>query len=319
MPAPTRSDSIAKLGHVAARTPDLEESLWFFRDVLQFKVVEETADEAYLRGMRDWEHHTLALREASTPGVDHVGWRTTSPEALDRLADRFEDRDGFDVEHVPAGTEPGQGDAIRIDAFGHPYEFYYDVEKPDPPQGERSKLHNRVYSQSEGGPFAPRRIDHAHVQDDRPSEHVEWFESLGFGVNERFRGSDDQLWGWWLSVTAIPHDIAVHRNEPGEPAQFHHVAFHVDSIHDLWQAADVLREHGLKPAGGPGRHAITAGDFLYVSDPASGLGVEFFAGPGYLNFEPDWDPIEWTVDDIGGEDDHQWIGVGPDWDGMPYE
>jgi catechol 2,3-dioxygenase len=46
--------------------------------------------------------------------------------------------------------------------------------------------------------------------------------------------------------------------------------------------------------------------------------VEFFAGPGYLNFEPDWETIEWTADEIGGATDHQWIGHGPEWSGIPY-
>lgn len=124
--------------------------------------------------------------------------------------------------------------------------------------------------------------------------------------------------GLALSVTALPHDIAVHREPAGTEAAFHHVSYHLDSLQDLWAAADVLAEHGVPPDGGPGRHAITRADFLYVSDPASGLRVEFFAGPGYLNFEPDWEPIEWTEEDIGGETDHQWIGRGPEWDGLPY-
>jgi len=309
---------IAKLGHVVAHTPDIEESIWFFRDVLGFKLTERTDDGAYFRGLRDWEHHTLAVLDTGETGVDHIAFRTSSPEALDDLAEQFE-ADGDDVTYVDAGEEPGQGEAIRVEKYGHPYEFYYDVEKPDAPKGQRSRLKNRVYSEAAGNRIAPRRIDHTHVQDSVSPAHAEWLQdALGFQVNEQYRTNDDELWGWWFSVTPLPHDIAIHRLPEGEAPMFDHVSFHLDSLQDLWEAANVLAEHGIEPDGGPGKHAITSADFLYVSDPASGLCVEFFAGPGYLNFEPDWEPIEWTEDEIGGETSHQWIGEGPGWEGLAY-
>lgn len=309
---------IAKLGHVAAETPDLDESLSFLVGVLGLKLTERTDGVAYLRGMRDWEHHTLRLEETGRATVDHVAWRTRSPEALDELADGFESA-GVGFERVAADAVTGHGEALRVERFGHPYEFYYDAEKPPAPEGERSRLGNRVYSEATASGAAPRRIDHVHLQGPNAADHVAWLrDGLGFGVNERYR-SGDQLWGWWLSVTPLPHDVAVHRNAADEPPEFHHVAYHVDGIDDLWRTADALREVGIAADGGPGRHAITGADFLYVRDPASGLGVELFAGPGYLNFEPDWEPVEWTDGEIGGEDDHQWIGQGPGWGGRAYE
>lgn len=312
------SSPIAKLGHVAASTPDLEESLWFFRDVLGFNVTERVDGVAYLRGMRDWEHHTLSLAEADRAGVDHVAFRTRDAEALEELASTFE-AEGTEVTRVAAGEERGQGEAIRVEKFGHPYEFYYDVEKPDAPADQRSKLHNRLYSEAGANRIAPRRIDHVHLQDAVSPDHAAWLgDVLGFETRERYRGDDGELWGWWMAVTALPHDIAIHRETAGTDASFHHVSYHVDDFDDLWDAADVLAEHGIAPDGGPGRHAITQADFLYVSDPASGIRVELFAGPGYLNFEPDWEPIEWTADEIGGATDHQWIGRGPEWVGLPY-
>ena len=309
---------VAKLGHVATHTPDLDESVWFFRDVLGLKLVERTDGVAYLRGIRDRDHHTLSVIESGQTGVDHIGFRTTSREALDGLAEGFE-ADGEDVTYVDDDEEAGQGEAVRVDKFGHPYEFYYDVEKPAPPKAERSRLRNRVYSESAGNRISPRRIDHAHVQDARSPAHAAWLqEALGFGVNEQYRMDDGELWGWWLSVTPLPHDLAVHRLEAGADPMFDHLSYHVDHLQDLWTAADVLAEHGIEPDGGPGKHAITSADFLYVSDPASDLCIELFAGPGYLNFEPDWDPVEWTEDEIGGETSHQWIGEGPGWAGLAY-
>jgi len=318
-----RQSPVAKLGHVAAHTPDLEESLWFFRDVMGFKVTEIVDDTAYLRGMRDWEHHTLTLTESGQTGVDHFAFRTESPEALTKLESQFE-AEGTDITHVDAGEEPGQGEAIRVEKFGHPYEFYYDVEKPKAPADQRSGLLNRNYSETTGNRVAPRRIDHLHVNDpgQLADDHVEWLrETMNFQLNERYQKDDGEYWGWWFAVTPLPHDIAIHREEEGDPTQFHHVAFHLDSLQDLWTAADICSEEGLEinnRSNGPAMHAITRADCMYVKDPASQLRLELFAGPGYLNFEPDWEPIEWKESEVGGATNHQWHGGGPTWDGIDY-
>lgn len=318
-----RDSPLAKLGHVAAYTPDLEESLWFFRDVMGLKVTEHDGESAYLRGMRDWEHHTLRLIESDRNGVDHFAFRTESAAALEDLEEQLA-AEGEDVTHIPADAQKGHGAAIRVEKFGHPYEFYWDVEKPDAPEGQRSGLHNRVYSESVGNRIAPRRIDHIHVNDPgaNADDHAEWLEDdLSFQLNERYRKEDDDLWGWWLAVTPLPHDIAIHREPADEPTQFHHIAYHLDSLQDLWTAGDICSEHGLEinnRSNGPAMHAITRADCMYVKDPASELRIELFAGPGYLNFEPDWEPIEWHEESLGGATNHQWHGGGPTWDGIDY-
>lgn len=46
--------SIAKLGHVALVTPDMERSLWFWSEVVGLEEVQRTGDAAYLRGGLDY-------------------------------------------------------------------------------------------------------------------------------------------------------------------------------------------------------------------------------------------------------------------------
>lgn len=41
---------IAKLGHVSSVTPDLEKSLWFFRDAIGLEVTERSASTRVLAG-----------------------------------------------------------------------------------------------------------------------------------------------------------------------------------------------------------------------------------------------------------------------------
>ncbi|MFB6252173.1 MAG: VOC family protein [Halobellus sp.] len=318
-----RQSPVAKLGHVAAHTPDLDESVWFFNEVMGFQITERDGDTAYLRGMRDWEHHTLSLTESGQTGIDHFAFRTESEEALHDLEAQLRD-EGEEVTHVQAGTENGIGDAIRVNKFGHEYEFYWDVEKPRAPEDKRSGLLNRNYSESVANRIAPRRIDHIHVNDpgQKAFDHDEWLrEKMHFQLNERYTDKDGEHWGFWYAVTPLPHDIAIHREAPDDPTQFHHVAYHLDSLQDLWTAADICSEHGIEinnRSNGPAMHAITRAACMYVKDPASNLRLELFAGPGYLNFEPDWEPIEWQEESLGGPTNHQWHGGGPTWDGIDY-
>jgi len=104
--------------------------------------------------------------------------------------------------------------------------------------------------------------------------------------------------GGWMSVTPLVHDIAV-MAAPHAPtsARFHHVAYWLDNAQDVLRACDILREYGIIPDQGPGKHGVSQALFTYVKDPGSGHRVELFSN-GYLIFEPDWEPIEWTEDEF---------------------
>lgn len=309
--------SLAKLGHVAFETPDLEESLWFFSDLMGLQVVERTDDTAYLCGFRDHEHHTMSLTEGSKGGVDHIGWRTADAASLEGFAEQIESF-GLDVERLDPNPEVGVGGSIRFDApTGHPWEFYWEVDKPQAPEDVRSSIPMRRYSPEAANRVYPQRIDHIHVQDPEAEKHASFLqEELGFGLNEAFKKPDGNIWGWWMAVTALPHDIGIHQLDVEEP-QFHHISYHLDHLQDLWDAADVMREHNIEIDAGPGKHAITNANYLYVKDPASRIRIELFAGPGYLNFEPDWETVIWE-EEIGTESDHQWFGDQYDAEGVPY-
>ena len=308
---------IAKTGHVAFTTPDLEESTWFFEEVMGLQETERTDDAVYLRGLRDWEHHTMSLREGSEGGVEHIAWRTQEPEHVEAFGKRFEEQ-GLEVEWLDPGEVHAVGEAALVQVPGdHPYLFYYDVEKPKPPKEARSKLRNRGYSPEVANRVACRRIDHVHVLDPDGLPLADFMEEeMGFGTNERYQSEDGTYWGWWMATTALPHDIGIHKNDDGP--SFHHISYHVDHLRDLWDAADICREHGIAPDGGPGKHAITNADYFYVMDPGSDIRIELFAGPGYLNFEPDWETVDWVKGEIGTELDHQWIGTQYSEQSIPY-
>ena len=296
---------LARLGHVALVTPDLEQSLEFFDRVVGLEVVERSKTEAYLRAWGDFEHHTLALLAGDRGVVDHVGWRTRSPEDVDGLAAALTER-GVAVTRVPAGTERGQGDAIRFHTPGGlPYEIYYDVEKrpADPARPPAMKTNSgRVWDHG----ISPRRVDHVNFVLPDVAAEQQWSEStFGFKTREYVRLDDGMIHAAWLSVTALAHDLALGRGPNPGDVGFHHVAYYLDNASDVLRAAEIYAEHGIQPDHGPGRHAISQAVCIYARDPGSGHRLELYSG-SYLVLDPDWEPVEWTSADY-----RQWWGAEP--------
>lgn len=301
------SAEIAKLGHVSVITPNLEKSLWFFRDVVGLEEVDHQEDTAFLKAWGDFEHHTLSLSPGLQAGVEHIGWRAKHPEDVDIFAKQFKAR-GMEVQEIEAGEEKGQGRAIRFQIPGdYPFEIYYDVEKPSAPDHKRSRLKSNVYRAWDHG-ISPRRIDHVNLHTTDAAKSHRWLkEEMGFKMREYIKLNNGVVAGGWMSVTPLVHDIAVMKDRKGQPSRFHHIAYFTDNFQDILRAADILREHDVSIDSGPGRHGISQAFFLYVRDPGSGLRIELFSG-SYLIFDPDWEPIEWREHEL--DKGLTWWGAG---------
>lgn len=311
------SPQLARLGHVALETPDLEESLAYFRDAVGLEEVDRDGETVYLRAVDEHDHHSLSLTEADEAGIDHVGWQTEDRESLSGFADKLEE-EGVTVDWVDADAEAGQGEAIRFEApHGHQFEFYAEMEKPDPPADRRSKLKNKVYSTAENHPTAPYRIDHVQIWDPNAKESAEWMQDvLGFQCQEYFDNADGSRWGTFLSACRVKIDLAIIQlsDESAQPG-VHHAAYKVHTAEDLFEAKGVMNELGV-PTDGFGQHAISRGKFLYTRDPASGHRIEFSAG-GYLTLDPHWEPVAWNEEEVEDEG-NQWVGQIDSRDAVDY-
>jgi catechol 2,3-dioxygenase len=259
---------------------------------------EEVNGTHYLRAAGDFEHHTLSLTAGDRARVDHIGWRTKRPEDVEGFAKLLEEA-GTKVEWIEAGIEAGQGRSIRFELPSkHPFEIYFEMEKPGAPKEIKSVLKNQAYRAWRKG-ISPRRIDHVNVATTLdPSGIQQWLsEKLGFKLREYIKVKNGPVVSGWMSVTPLVHDIAVMSDTTNAgPNRLHHLAYWLDSGQDILRAADILKENGIEFVG-PGKHGITQAVYLYVKDPGSGHRVELFTG-SYLIFEPDWEPIEWTEEDM---------------------
>ena len=111
-----------------------------------------------------------------------------------------------------------------------------------------------------------------------------------------YLSNDDGILAGWLRVTPLVHDVALIKKEVlPTPARLHHISYWLNDSQDILRAADILKENGLQFIG-PGKHGVSQAIYLYVMDPGSGCRVELFSG-GYLIFEPDWEPVEWTMEE----------------------
>ncbi len=296
---------LAKLGHVALVTPDIERSFSFFHDVLGLEESGRRGDTIFLRAWGDFEHHSLSLSPGPEAYVEHIAWRARRAEDVEGFRGRLREA-GLSVQSLEAGAEEAQGPAIRFDVpGGQTFEIYYEMQKALAPPEQRSRLRNQVSRSSSRG-ISPRRIDHVNVRVPNPAALHEWLvDNLGFKVRERIRLNNGTVPAAWLSVTPFVHDIAVNIEKSGRLGRFHHLAFWMDERQDILRAADILRENDVKIDAGPGKHGISQAFYLYFRDPGSGLRIELFSG-GYLILEPDWAPIEWPEDSL--EEGLTWWG-----------
>ena len=63
---------IAHLGHIELLTPNPDDSLWYFIELLGMEQVHWERQSAYLRGYGDYATTTLKLTESDAAGVGHI-------------------------------------------------------------------------------------------------------------------------------------------------------------------------------------------------------------------------------------------------------
>lgn len=291
---------IAHAGSIDLGTPDLARSVAFFRDLLGMEVVAQENGVAYLRGYQELVHHSLVLTQQDEAKVNSYSFRVQRPQDVELYKEELEANE-IEVLEIPSGHEVGRGTAIRflVPWSEHPFEFYYDIEKPAAPEELRSRLPS---SSSTRRGLGARRIDHFNIQTSPGTinQAEAWLQEwMGLKRREYVMMPDhpSTLMASWLSVSNQMHDVAVGVNRDEKNGQLHHVAFNLENYHDVLTAADRIRDLDISYGVGPGKHGIGQAMYLYIHDPGSDHRIELYSG-GYLVFDPDWEPIEWKGPDI---------------------
>jgi catechol 2,3-dioxygenase len=285
---------LSVLSHVELLTPKLEESVAFARDMLGLFVVAEQGDSVYLRCWGDYYAYSLILTEAPEPGLGHGAWRTWSAEQLD-IAVASVEASGMTGQWIESSL--GHGRAYRFTGpGGHPTELFWDVDRAVAPPEEESPYPERPQRTGSHG-VRVRLLDHMTVTTPDVKETMYWHrDALDFRLMAAVEGEPGSPWFFGIATNnEKSHDYGFILDPDGIPGRLHHVAFWLETEHELNEAARFLVEHGHSLDYGPGQHGIGEQNFLYFRDPA-GLRYELNSG-GYRNYVPDWEPAIWRFED----------------------
>lgn len=288
----TEKPIIAQLAHAELYTPKMEESLWFFINVLGLSEVETRGDSVYLRAYEDMYHHSLKLTEAEEPGLGHMGWRVSSPEALEKGVGKLE----------AAGLGEGwsDGDVGHGESYlfttpdGHKGEIFWEVDYYKVDSEERSLLKSRPQRRPLRG-VPVKRLDHINLLSSDVKTNQEFMrDTFGFNLREIKIGHEEEQVGTWLSVSNLVHEVGIMRDATGSKGRLHHLAFWYGYPQHIIDLADTCADYGIEVEMGPGKHGTTQAYFLYVFEPG-GNRIELFGDTGYLIFDPDWETVVWDV------------------------
>ncbi len=286
---------VAHLGHVEMYTDKFDESLDFFTRIFGLTVSGQDENSAYLRAWDDYEFHSLKLTRSDTTGVGHIGYRVSSPEALERRVAAIEASKFKSLGWVEGDL--GHGRAYRFeDPFGHVFELYWDTNKYQHGEADKPALKNNA-SKFHATGACPRRLDHLNLLSEDVSLFKDFMQTcLGSRVTEYIELDNGRLGGCWFTVNNKTYDLACTEEHGGGNARLHHVTYASDQREDILRAADIFLENGVHIETGPHKHAIQNTFFLYVWEPA-GNRVELANAGARLILDPDWQPVKWTEAD----------------------
>jgi catechol 2,3-dioxygenase len=283
-----------------------EETVRFFHDLLGMEISHREGQSVYLRAYEDFYQYTLKVTEAPQAGLEQITWRASSREALERRVKAIEASgcgEGWrerDYAHGPAY-------AFRS-PDGHRMKVLWELDYFKAPDDLHSKLRNRPSKRPLRG-VPVRRIDHVNVMVSDVARNRQFLmDVLTFRLREQKIGEGGIEVGAWLSVNALVHDIAIMRDATGSCGRFHHIAYWYGAQQHLLDIADIFSERDVRIEGGPGKHGVTQGYYLYCFEPG-GNRVELFGDTGYLIFDPDWQTVVWNVaNEVDLEKSSIWFG-----------
>ena len=283
--------SIMRIGRAELRVLNLEESINYYTNIIGLELVGRSEGRAYLKAWDEYDHHSLVLQEADSPGLDHFAFKVQMKRILSIT------KDGSSNSVVQLNGFPRELDLLREKRFAlrcqqdTKWNFITTFNKWVRQTGT---LNPHPFPDVASG-MAPHRLDHVLLTGEDVKSVTRLFtEALGIFQSEKIETLDgeDMVGSFMHAQNGKPHDIAFIK---GPDNKLHHAAFKVDNWYDVLKAADLLARYDVPIEVSPTRHAITRAETTYFFDP-SGNRNEAYSG-GYITY-PDFPTITWTEDKI---------------------
>jgi len=285
---------VLRPGFVQLRVMDMDAAVKHYRDMLGLNLVTTAPDgRVYFKAHDEFDHHSIVLREADSPGMDCMGFKVSDEKCLDKFKSDLEQQ-GLPVSEIEAGEQLNTGRRVRFIApTGHSIDLYCDMELSEAgPMVDQPD----IYVDPPRG-MAAIRMDHCLLYggDIDATERV-FIDILGFKRSEFIHapGNPEETIAIFITCSNKAHDLALVRHD--EDNKLHHVSFLVEDWAAIGHAADLMARFNIPVDIGPTRHGITRGKTIYFWDP-SGNRNEVFAG-GY-DFYPDNPVRHWSAENVG--------------------
>ena len=249
-----KSPWISALRSVALTVPDLAAAEIFYTQTWGLVLAEKSQGVAYFRGSGH-DHHLLALHEAAgTPQLRLVTLRARSAKALEEIAQAAQAAGGV-VERTGAALDPAGGNVLVIrDPDGRRIEIVH---------GDAQRANDAPTPQDQ-----PIRLAHAVLNSHAVEKTRQFFEqALGFVLADRTRIMA------FMNCDNDHHSIALGDTDNDA---LNHVAFLMPTLDAVMRGGGRLKDKGLPPQWGPGRHGPGHNAFNYFVDPF-GIVIEYTA------------------------------------------
>ncbi len=250
-----KSPWISGLRSVAMTVPDLAAAEAFYTQTWRLAVAGRADGVLYLRGSGG-DHHLLALRGGSgTPQLLKVTLRARTAAALEAVARAATAAGGVVEQPVAPAVDPAGGMALVIrDADGRRLEIVH---------GDTRRVADDPLP-----PDQPVRLAHAVLNCHAVESTREFFEkALGFVLADRTRIMA------FMNCDADHHSIALGDTDNDA---LNHIAFLMPTLDAVMRGGGRMKDAGMPPQWGPGRHGPGDNAFNYFVDPF-GIVVEYTA------------------------------------------
>ena len=240
-----------------------------------------TAQDGSTVVIRSKDDSQLPPTSESGSTLRHVTYGVDSAETL------------VELERVLSGRTSGSIDADgtlhATDPLGNAIAFRVSRRRPvrapelkfnTPGRPDRLNTRGRFHENAR-----PLELTHTVYMTDEPQSIVRYYiEKLGFIVSDSYPGRGYFMRG---GASMHHHNLFI-LNVPGKSG-FHHAAFELGSIHELFGGGLNMTRRGWETALGPGRHPISSCYFWYFKCPSGGAAEYDFDSD---SVDADWVPGE---------------------------
>ena len=250
-----KSPWIEGLRSVALTVPDLAAAEDFYTRTWKLDVAAREGNTLFLRGSGS-DHHLLALHAApGTPTIKLVTLRARHAAAPDAIAQATIAAGGTVERGIESASDPAGGRSLVIrDHDGRRFDIVHGdtrrtADEPPPPD-------------------QPVRLAHAVLNCHAIATTQAFLESaLGFVLADRTKIMA------FMNCDADHHSIAIGDTDNDA---LNHIAFLMPSLDAVMRGGGRLKDAGLPPQWGPGRHGPGDNAFNYFVDPF-GIVIEYTA------------------------------------------